>query len=37
MAEEFITPVSEENEGRVTKKLSQKFSRTESRILSDLS
>ena len=35
--EEFITQVSEENEGRVTKKLSQEFSRTESRILDGLS
>ena len=31
--EEYIKQVSEEIEGRVTKKLSQKFSRTESRIL----
>ena len=35
--EEYITQVSEEIEGRVTKKLSQEFSRTESRILSALS
>ena len=35
--EEFITQVSEEIEGRVTKKLSQEFSRTESRILGALS
>ena len=35
--EEFITQVSEEIEGRVTKKLSQEFSRTESRILDALS
>ena len=35
--EEFITQVSEEIEGRVTKKLSQEFSRTESRILCALS
>ena len=35
--EEYITQVSEEIEGRVTKKLSQKFSRTESRILAALS
>ena len=30
---EYITQVSEEIEGRVTKKLSQEFSRTESRVL----
>ena len=35
--EEFITEVSEEIEGRVTKTLSQEFSRTESRILGALS
>ena len=35
--EEYITQVSEEIEGRVTKKLSQQFSRTESRILGTLS
>ena len=35
--EEFITQVSEEIEGRVSKKLSQVFSRTESRILGALS
>ena len=35
--EEYITRVSEEIEGRVTKKLSQEFSRTESRILGALS
>ena len=35
--EDFITQVSEEIEGRVTKKLSQEFSRTESRILGALS
>ena len=35
--EEYITQVSKEIEGRVTKKLSQEFSRTESRILGDLS
>ena len=35
--EEYITQVSEETEGRVTKKLSQEFSRTESRILGTLS
>ena len=31
--EDFVTQVSEEIEGRVTKKLSQVFSRTENRIL----
>ena len=31
--EENITQISEETEGRVTKKLSQEFSRTDSRIL----
>ena len=35
--EEFITQVSEEIESRVTKKLSQEFSRAESRILGALS
>ena len=35
--EEYITQVSEETEGRVSKKLSQEFSRTESRILGALS
>ena len=35
--EEYITQVSEQFEGRVTKKLSQEFSRTESRILDALS
>ena len=35
--EEYITQVSEEVEGRVTRKLSQQFSRTESCILSALS
>ena len=35
--EEYITQVSEEIEGIVTKKLSQEFSRTESRILGTLS
>ena len=30
--EDYITQVSEENEGRVTKKLTQDFSRTENRI-----
>ena len=36
MTEEYITRVSEEIEGRVTKKLSQEFSKTESRILGAL-
>ena len=35
--EEYITLVSEEIEGRVTKHLSQEFSRTESHILGSLS
>ena len=35
--EEYITQVSEEIEGRFSKKLSQEFSRTESRILGALS
>ena len=35
--EEYITQVSVEIEGRITKKLSQEFSRTESRILVALS
>ena len=35
--EEYVTQVSEEIEGRVTKKLSQDFSGTESRILGALS
>ena len=35
--EEYITRLSEQIEGRVTKKLSQEFSRTESRILGALS
>ena len=35
--EGYITQVSEEIEGRVTKKLSQEFSRTENRILGALS
>ena len=35
--EEYITQVFEEIEGRVTRKLSQEFSRTESRILGALS
>ena len=34
--EDYITQVSEEIEGRVTKRLSQEFSRTESRILGAL-
>ena len=34
--EDYITKVSEEIEGRVTKKLSQEFSRTENRILGAL-
>ena len=34
--EDYITQVSEEIEGRVTKKLSQEFSRTEKRILGAL-
>ena len=33
MAQEYISQVSEEIEGRVTRKLSKEFSRTESRIL----
>ena len=33
MAQEYISQVSEEIEGKVTKKLSKEFSRTESRIL----
>ena len=37
MAQEYISQVSEEIEGRVTKKLSKQFSRTESRILGALS
>ena len=37
MAQEYISQVSEEAEGRVTKKLSKEFSRTESRILGALS
>ena len=37
IAEKYITQVSEKIEGRVTKKLSQEFSRTESRILGALS
>ena len=34
--EDFITQVSEETEGRVTKRLSKEFSRTENRILGAL-
>ena len=34
--EDYVTQVSEEIEGRVTKKLSQEFSRTETRILGAL-
>ena len=34
--EDYITQVSEEIEGRITKKLSQEFSRTENRMLSAL-
>ena len=37
MAQEYISQVSEEIEGTVTKKLSKEFSRTESRILGALS
>ena len=37
MAQVYISQVSEEIEGRVTKKLSKEFSRTESRILGALS
>ena len=37
MAQEYISQVSEEIEGRVTRKLSKEFSRTESRILGVLS
>ena len=37
IAEDYTAQVSEEIEGRVTKKLSQEFSRTESRILGALS
>ena len=37
MAEEYITQVSEEFKGRVTKKLSQEFKRTDSRVLGALS
>ena len=34
--DDYVTQVSEEIEGRVTKKLSQEFSRTENRILGAL-
>ena len=34
--EDYITQISEEIEGRITKKLSQEFSRTENRILGAL-
>ena len=37
MIEEYITQMSKEIEGRVTKKLSQEISRTESRVLGALS
>ena len=37
ITEEYITQVSEELEGRVTKKLSEEFSWTESRVLGALS
>ena len=37
ISEEYITQVSEEIEGRITKKLSQEFNRIESRILGALS
>ena len=37
MAQEYISQVSEEIEGRMTEKLSKEFSRTESRILGALS
>ena len=37
MAQEYISQVSEEIEGRVTRKLSKEISRTESRILGALS
>ena len=36
MAQEYVSHVSEETDGRVTKKLSKEFSRTESRILGAL-
>ena len=34
--EDYITQVSEENEGRFTKRLSKEFSRTENRVLGAL-
>ena len=37
LTQDYISQVSEEIEGRVTKKFSKEFSRTESRILSALS
>ena len=37
LTQDYISQVSEEIEGRVTKKLSKEFSRTESRILGGLS
>ena len=37
LTQDYISQVSEEIEGRVTKKLSMEFSKTESRILSALS
>ena len=37
MAQEYISQVSEEIEGRVAKKISKEFSRTESRVLGALS
>ena len=37
LTQEYISQVSEETEGRVTRKLSKEFSRTESRILGALS
>ena len=37
MAQEYISQVSEETEGRATEKLSKEFSRTESRIVGALS
>ena len=37
MAQEYISQVSEEIEGRVTEKLSKEFSRTDCRILGALS
>ena len=37
LTQDYISQVSEEMEGRVTKKLSKDFSRTESRILGALS